>query len=248
MSWRGLRYKGTERLTSREWNANVDALNDLYGIVTSGTNDINVDEIYGNAGYFNNALYVAGKQVIKDGDPVGIYQLFDQAIQGIKQAVDNSLAGQYAPDLDLITQYIKDTRNTAVKLTFSVYGNLGVKIAEPVDAYGRTLVAPPSELVNELQSVSVNEAITAANNTSGFSVVLNKGGRPNVNVYYSLGGAGNVYVKVSRDGATWRTLKTYTLTASGSGMDVLQGIAYPYVMLQTDATGLDAELEIVASR
>jgi hypothetical protein len=36
MSWRGLRYKGRERLTSAEWNAVVDSLNDLATMVRGG--------------------------------------------------------------------------------------------------------------------------------------------------------------------------------------------------------------------
>jgi hypothetical protein len=79
-------------------------------------------------------------------------------------------------------------------------------------------------------------------------VLLSTGGRPNVNVYYSLGGAGTVYLKVSVDGVTWRTLKTYTLAGPGEGVDIIQGVAYPYVRLETPTTGIDVVFEIVASR
>ena len=245
MSWRGLRYKGTERLTSREWNAVVDALNDLYGFVATGQQDIYVDDVYGNTGYFNNQLYVQGKPVIKDGDPVNIYQFFDPAVSQITYAIESSRATR---DLDLVSQYTKESRDVVVKLKFSPYGNVGVQIAEPLDVYGRVSTAPPQELLDELKPVSASGSIVASSNTAGFNITLSKGGRPNINIYYNLGGAGVVYLKVSLDGSTWRTLKTYSLSGAGEGTDVVQGIAYPYVRLETPTTGINVTLEIVASR
>jgi hypothetical protein len=252
VSWRGLRYKGTERLTSREWNAVVDALNDLYGFLTSGLQDIFVDKVYGRAGYFSEQLLVQGRSVIKDGDPISIYQLHEIAKQQITEAIDRSKAisalDQIYGKLDTIEEYARDVRDVLVRLSINEYGNVGVRIAEPLDEYGRVVVSTPKELLDELKPVSVSGSISAVDNTAGFSVVLNKGGRPNVNVYYNLGGAGTIYLKVSIDGATWRTLKTYTLAGPGEGVDTIQGVAYPYVKLETPTTGIDVVFEIVASR
>jgi len=245
VSWRGLRYKGTERLTSREWNAVVDALNDLYGFVATGTQDIYVNAVYGNTGYFNNQVYVQGKPVIKDGDPVSIYQFFDPAVSQMVYAIESSRATR---DLDLISQYTRDSRDVLVKITFSPYGNVGVKIAEPLDEYGRVVVSTPRELLDEFKPVSTYGSITATDNTAGFSVTLSKGGRPNVNIYYSVGGAATIYLKGSADGVNWRTLKTYTLTTAGEGVDIIQGVAYPYVKLETPTIAIDVAFEIVASR
>jgi hypothetical protein len=240
VSWRGLRYKGTERLTSKEWNAVVDALNDLYNQINSGAEDINVDTVNANVGSFNEQVLVQGRPVIKDGDPISIYQFYDTAKQQITNAIDSSSQlSRAVSDLDQIYSKLPPTDE---------YGNIGVRIAEPLDQYGRVSVAAPSELVSELQPVSASGSVSAASNTSGLSVVLNKGGRPNVNVYFSLGDAGTVTLSVSLDGNTWRTLKTYTLSGAGSGIDIVQGVAYPYVMLTTSATGIDVTLEIVASR
>jgi hypothetical protein len=198
VSWRGLRYKGTERLTSTEWNTVIDALNDLYSQINSGTQNINVNTVNAVTANFQQRITAAGKAVLLDGDPITVSQ-FDTTAQGqITSAIDSS-----------------------------------------------SLL---SRLVGELQPVSASGSVAAADNTSGLSVVLNKGGRPNVNVYYSLGGAGTVTLSVSLDGNTWRTLKTYTLTGAGSGIDIIQGVAYPYVMLSTSATGIDVTLEVVASR
>jgi hypothetical protein len=296
VSWRGLRYKGTERLTSREWNAVVDSLNDLYGFLTSGLQDIFVDEVYGRAGYFSEQVLVQGKPVIKDGDPISIYQFYDTAKSQITEAIDKSsllsktvsdldqIYGKlpskedvtsaidnakvtsysldireytrrtaetveaYAPRLVTIEEYVRETRDVIVRLSIDQYGNVGVRVAEPLDEYGRVAVSPPKELLDEFKPVSAYGSITAADNTAGFSVTLSKGGRPNVNVYYRLGGAGTVYLKASVDGVTWRMLKSYSLSGAGEGIDIVQGIAYPYVRLETPTIGVDVEFEIVASR
>jgi hypothetical protein len=154
----------------------------------------------------------------------------------------------YAPRLVTIEEYTRETRDVVVRMRIDEYGNVGVRIAEPLDEYGRVAVSPPKEIIDEFKPVSAYGSITATDNTTGFSIVLDKGGRPNVNIYYGLGGAGEVYLKVSRDGVNWRTIKTYSLSTAGEGIDVIQGIAYPYLRLETPTTGIDVEFEIVASR
>ena len=233
-----MRHKGAEILFPEEWNAVVDSLNDLYGFLTSGQQDIYVDEIYGRSGYFSEELLVQGKPVIKDGDPISIYQFYDVAKSQITEAINNSL----------ITSYTKDSRDVLTKLAIDPYGRLGIKIAEPLDPYGRVKTSYSDELYNEFQPVSAYGSIKALDNTSGLSVTLYKGGRPNVNIYYNLGGAGNIYVEVSRDGSTWRLFDTISLSSAGSGLKPYGSIAYPYVRVRTDATAIDVEFEIVASR
>lgn len=282
MSWKGLRRKGTEVLTSREWNLSVEALDELYGMLTTGQQDIIVRDIYariGNfsesvntaavnagTGNFDEAVLVQGRPVIKDGDPVQIYQFYGIAVSQITRAIDEArvtsaselvreytgrtatVLEEHQPKLDLIAEYTQQTRDVVVRVRMDEYGNVGVVIAEPLDEYGRVLVSPPGELVDELKPVSAHGSITAADNTAGFEVVLEKGGRPNVNVFYSLGGTGELFIEVSRDGATWRTLKTISLAVAGSGVEVLSGIAYPYMRVRTPTTGVDVEFEVVASR
>ena len=91
-------------------------------------------------------------------------------------------------------------------------------------------------------------SISAASNTAGFGVTLNKGGRPFVNVYYRVGGAATVHLKGSVDGVKWRTLKTYAPAAAAEDADAFMGLAYPYVRLETPTAGIDVEFEIVAAR
>jgi hypothetical protein len=256
VSWRGLRYKGTERLLSREWNAVVDSLNDLYGWLTDGTKDINVNEVYAKSGHFGTRIDCEGRPVILDGDPISIYQFYDVAKSQIAEAVDKStLLSKAVSDLDQIygrlltvEGYTREVRDVVVRLRVDEYGNLGVKIAEPLDEYGRVVVSTPRELLDEFKPVSASGSISATDNTAGFAVTLYKGGRPHVNVYYSVGGPATIYLKGSVDGVNWRTLKTYSLDVAGEGVDIVQGVAFPYVMLSTDATGIDVVFEIVASR
>ncbi len=238
MSWRGLRYKGTEVLRSTEWNAVIDALNDLYGMFTSGRSDITVDEIFARTAHFRERPNVRGRPVLLDDDPVHIASFYDTAKRQITDAINNASA----------TTYLADIRGQIVKMSIDDYGRVGIKIAEPVDRNGRVLIAAPQELLDELSHKHVAGSISRALNTSGFSVVLEKGGRPFVNVYYYLGDAGMVYVEVSVDRHTWRLLDAISQSVAGSGLKIYQGIAYPYVRVRTDATGVDVYFEIVASR
>jgi hypothetical protein len=230
MSWRGLRYKGTEVLRSTEWNAVVDALNDLYGMFTSGKSDLTVDELNARTARFSERPSVGGRPVLLDDDPVHIASFYDTAKRQIAEAIDAS--------------HLYDIWRRAI----DEYGRVGVRIYEPVDAEGRVVVATPVELLSELSPVSTTGSVVASSNTSGLAVQLNKGGRPHVNVYYYLGDAGTVYVEVSLDGSTWHVLDTITLSSSGDGVKIYQGVAYPYVRVRTTLTGANVAFEIVASR
>jgi hypothetical protein len=230
MSWRGLRYKGTEVLRSTEWNAVIDALNDLYGMFTSGESDITVDELNARTAQFRERPRVGGRPVLLDDDPVHIASFYDTAKRQITEAIDASqLYGIWRRAVD-------------------DHGRVGVRIYEPVDTEGRVVVAAPVELLSELSPVSATGSVVAASNTSGLTVQLNKGGRPHVNIYYSLGGPGTVYVEVSLDGSTWRLLDTITVSSSGTGLKIYSDIAYPYIRTRTALTGVDVTFEIVASR
>jgi hypothetical protein len=198
MSWRGLKHKGTEVLRSSEWNAVIDALDDLYNMiqksVVSGEGVIRASEIRARTAYFEERPMVGNKPVIVDGDPVGIDRFSDTAVDQITRAINTSW------------------------------------------------------IIIELSAISVSKKISESENTSGLTIYLNKGGRPNVNIYYSLSGVGNIYVEVSLDNNKWRQLDVIQLSSGGSGIKIYQGIAYPYIRVRTDATGIDVEFEIVASR
>jgi len=107
MSWIGLGHKGVEPLYPDEWNRVVDALDILYGYVGDldsrkldriellylksdiipyyggrwklGDDGREWLAIYGVYGYFKSEVYVQGKRVIKDGDPIRIVAFIESA-------------------------------------------------------------------------------------------------------------------------------------------------------------------------
>ncbi len=278
MVFENLKVSPKQRATAMWANAVVDGLELVYWLGKRGDPDNPFNMFYGFYGFFDQALFVQGKPVIKDGDPISLYDIFSYAQQKITSAIDSAritsisdlirlytqesrdvllkIYGKvpstsditYAVDYSSLAANVSNIRDKVVRLRMDDYGNVGIIIAEPVDEYGRVKVSPPSELIDEFKPVSASASVAAADNTAGLVTTLFKGGRPNINIFYSLGGAGNIYVEVSLDGSTWRLLETITLSAAGSGTKIYQGIAYPYVRARTDATGIDVAFEIVASR
>jgi hypothetical protein len=102
MAFDWLKPKPATRITTAWGTALIDALNLLYGWLTSGQQDINVDEVFANYGYINWNLFVQGKPVIKDGDPITLYDIFDYAQSKITAAIDLAQVTSLA---DLIRQY-----------------------------------------------------------------------------------------------------------------------------------------------
>jgi hypothetical protein len=141
----------------------VDALNELYGWLTDGTHDINVNSIYAIYGNFASRPYVEGRPVILDGDPISIYQFYDLAKQQITEAIDRSRAtsdlDQIYGNLLTIEQYTKDTRDVVVKLRMDEYGNVGVRIAEPVDEYGYVQTVVAGDKANLAKEVTLQSLL-----------------------------------------------------------------------------------------
>lgn len=257
-AFNNLRVTPFSRATSGWANSVVDALNMLYDIGSSSIKysdlthlgyDIIPDkdnlrdlgdeerawrDVHAHYGYFKDNLFVQGKRVIKDGDPVNIYDIFSPAESKIRKAIDTSR----------LTELIGEVRDKVVKVSIDEYGRVGVIISEPIDEYGRVRTSTEEAFT----PVSNRASVTASQNAYGVSVSLITNGRPNVNVYYKLGGAGDVYVEVSLDGTTWRVLEHITLSESSEGLKIYQGIAYKYVRARVPTTSIDVELEITASR
>jgi len=264
----GLRKKGIEPLYPDEWNTVLDALDQLFDATEDSVkkedlqalpSDIIPDadaqrnlgsqdkawlSVNAHSGNFIDSLTVQGKPVLKDGDPITVSDLGDNATSKITQAVNNAsvTVGNIsdtatakvtsAVNNSVVAQYLGDLRGRVLQFRLDDSGNIGVSVVEG-DAFKEAMAYG---------------AVTASGNTAGFSVTLAKGGRPYVNVYYRLGGAGIIYVRVSVDGSNWRTLDTISLASGGEGVKIYTGIAYPYVLVGTDETGIDAEFEVVASR
>ena len=89
-----------------EWNAVVNGIDDLYfndspfmgrdkipredGKFSIGSPNARLKNIYSLWGYFDSDCFVQGKRVIKDGDPVNIYDIFIYARTRITEAIDKS--------------------------------------------------------------------------------------------------------------------------------------------------------------
>jgi len=128
VSWKGLRYKGTERLTSTEWNKVIDALDELHGTLTDGTKDININKVSAKAGEFSESLTLQGKSVIKDGDPIHIASFFDEAKSQITQAIDSSKVSDILGKQDTAIDRLTSIRDILSSISIDDAGNLSAKL------------------------------------------------------------------------------------------------------------------------
>jgi len=81
------------------------------------------NEVWAMYGFFDQDLYVQGKKVIKDEDPVNIYDIFPPAQDRLRVAFLNALVESY---LAKMAEKIYD-------IEMDEYGNVGVIIARPVE-------------------------------------------------------------------------------------------------------------------
>jgi len=163
MVFEHLKVTPLQRATSRWANQVVDAIELAYSLGKRGDPDAPYKQLYGYYGYFFNDLFVAGRRVLKDGDPITLYNIEEPAKEAITQAIDRSkvdLIAQYTSDIPRkrkIEEEIKDRVSSieekVVKIRMDEYGNVGVIIAEPIDVYGYVRVRP-TDPEEELEHVS----------------------------------------------------------------------------------------------
>jgi len=156
-----LKPKPATRITTAWGTSLIDALNLLYGWLTDGTKDINVDELFANYGYINWNLFVQGKPVIKDGDPISLYDIFGYAQSKIAAAIDLAKITSLADLIRQYTGYLPSiwTKISPVRVLAS--GDVGVAI------YGDFVgVAKDSTLQTtntKLDAVAKDSTLQAAN-------------------------------------------------------------------------------------
>jgi hypothetical protein len=110
VSWRGLKKKPTIMpLWPEEWNTLIDSLDDIYSWLFAGTSDININSIEANTGNFKENLYVQGKPVIKDGDPINISDILDPAKAKITESIDSAKITSIGSDIKDNTASIAET-------------------------------------------------------------------------------------------------------------------------------------------
>ena len=90
-------------------------------------------------------------------------------------------------------------------------GNININLNE--DSVGIAKDSTLAELRDKFTVVYASGSISASDNTAGFSVTLNKGHRRYVDVYFKLGGAGDLIIEVSVDGSNWRVYHSESFSA-----------------------------------
>jgi hypothetical protein len=89
-------------------------------------------------------------------------------------------------------------------------------------------------------------SISAASNTSGISLV-SVYSHPRVSYWVRCSGACDINVYVSRDGTSWRLVKSTSLASAGEYLDYFE-TAYRYVKVEVPTTNIDVEIEIARNR
>jgi len=230
LAFEHLRVRPLQRASSAWANSVVDALNQLYGqwekVYKRGTAEDPWEMFYGVYGYFEQDLFVGGKRVIKDGDPVNLYDIFEPAKERIRQAIDESkvpsestlqalygvvskeaLQKEIRSVLEKIygcasstEEKIEVIRDRIARAYMDEYGRWGVIIAEPLDEYGRLLV---SQKDLELELLHAGGEIDTSTATSPVEIITPPSGRV-IDVrraYVSTNSTkGRVYIKFRNSG------------------------------------------------
>ena len=118
MAFDHLKPKPATRISTAWGSGIVEALNLLYDWLTSGQRDITANSVNAVYGSFSEQVLVKGRPVIKDGDPVTIYDIYDAAKSRIKEAIDESQS----------TLYLSLLYGKFAGVYMDAYGRVGVAI------------------------------------------------------------------------------------------------------------------------
>ena len=141
--------------------------------------------------------------------------------------------------------YVNVGANTAGLASESTLSGISSRL--DVDLSTRASESTLSSFSGRFEPVSASDSVAAGDNTAGLSVQVTADGRPNMELYYNVGGAATINVYGSNDGSTWRP--TDSFTTSGADEDTLFYYnAYRYVKVECPTTGIDVTLEVTCSR
>jgi len=143
-------------------------------------------EIHGQTGYFSNNVYVQGKAVLKDGDPINIADIYPDAQAKITGAINESdlakalqsigtdkilVVPDNPPNLDLTLSAIRDALRGADGRTLTdLYNKLGsisgsVSVANfPTDYPDSGTHSRLDDLKQALQSIGTDKFLTVVEN------------------------------------------------------------------------------------
>jgi hypothetical protein len=161
MVFESLKVVPKQRITSMWANSLVDAIEQVYWLGRRGDPDVPFTVFYGGSGFFSDSLFVQGKPVIKDGDPINLYDIFSYAQQKIVSAIDSSITATY----------IREIRDKIVVMSIDTYGNVGIRIAEPLDEYGRVKATISGSEVTVPVSIQ-SSAITVPVSIQGSAIMV----------------------------------------------------------------------------
>jgi len=193
-----LELKAKQRITEQFFRNLVDDLNLLYGYIkkveTRGTAVDPWDYFYGYYGYFLSDLYVQGKRVIKDGDPVSISDFQPEAESDLEKAVTSGINS--SAKIGNIESYTKDIRDKVTAISLDHYGNVGTRVSEPI-SIGEIKPTAVSQIKESIDSSQKLQSIE-----SNVGIIKDKVSKIRMDVY------GNVGVIISEAVTEYETAET----------------------------------------
>jgi len=154
-------------------------------ILNMGLPDKRWKEVHSCAGFFSNTLQVQGKDVLKDGDPINIADIYDTAKGKITQAVNDAYITDYNAEIDATLKDIK--ANVDAKIS-------DVK-AKVEDVYGRFDLFTPT-----LLGYVVNQSASDFADIFASDLQANKDGRIRAKIVVSVDAY--AYIKFTPSGLT----------------------------------------------
>jgi len=219
MAFDYLKPKPATRITTAWGSALIDALNFLYGWLTGGGRDVNVNNLLANYGFFNFDLFVSGKPVIKDGDPITVYDVTDYVSGKITSAIDAARISKLA------------------NVYMDAGGNVGVAIYDDKVGLAKdaTLSAVSQKLdkldeLGRLELVAYTTTPLAANGEWVSSVDSSVYARFICGSVYA-DQAGTLYVEQSPDSSNWDVVDSFTVSG-GSGVKFSVEKVAPYARVR----------------
>jgi len=234
-----LKPKPATRITAAWAHALIDVLNLLYGWLASGREDINVDEVLANYGFFNRGVFVEGKPVLKDGDPIAIYDIFDYARDKIAAAIDlariSKLANVYLDGYGNVGVAIYDDRvGLAKEATLS-------SVSAKLNALDAPLSTRASETtlqsaLNRLDELGKLELLGYTTTPLGANASWTSPVDSSLYTRYLCGSAyadqaGTLYVEQSPDGSNWDAVDSFSV-AAGAGLKFSVEKVLPYARVR----------------
>lgn len=144
-----LRPQPKTRITTSWGHALVDILEDFYARILSGENDIVARDILARYGYFSAMIYSEGKPVIRDGDPVSIYDITSYVQKKITGAIDTAKVTSIT---DLIREYTGSSRDLLSSILSQLDTKLSTRASESTLQQVQAKIPSSSDVKNAIDT------------------------------------------------------------------------------------------------